>query len=132
MATNRNKRVLIVNPDEPRAGDYAYGLYDKAHPNYGDPDTVEHFRKQLAGLRGERVRLVINGQRTTDDGEEKRFRLTRTFNYRNYRDVFGPGSAFASAMHAQRDAHSEDQLVAFSVALEVLDIEDDEYDEDAE
>lgn len=125
-----DKRLILVNPDEPRAGDYAYSLYDKAHPYTGDPETIAHFKKELAGLRGERVRLVFNGMRKDADGNEHRFRLTRTFNFRNYKDVFGPGSAYARALHAQRDKHSDDQFVTFSVALEVLEIDNEPEDED--
>lgn len=91
---------------------------------------MSRLKKSLSGLRGERVRLVFNGFRQDEEGNKTRFRATRTFNYRKYGDVFGPGSAYASALHWQRDKHSSDQFVTVSIGLEVIEIDDDEPDDE--
>lgn len=122
------RRVILANPDEPRAGDYSYGIYDKAHPVFGDKATVDYFRGQLRGLRGERVTMKVNGVRVDEDGESHRFVIRRTFTLNRYSDVFGPGSAYGSAIHAQREAHSDDTLVTHSLTIEPATDEDDDYE----
>ncbi len=132
MAKERRKRVVLANPDEPRAGDYAYGLYDKSHPVHGDPATIKRLRDSLKGLRGEEVTMTFRGKRLDPDtGAAKRFRIKRTFTLNSYRDVFGPGSAYASAVHFIRDAHSGDELVVDDFVIEESEYgdEDSEYDE---
>lgn len=132
MARERKKRVVLMNPDEPRAGDYAYQLYDHTHPLNGEPETVSRMRKALKGLRGEEVTLTFNGQHISEDGEKRRFSIKRTFTLNRYADVFGPGSAFASAIHYVRDKHSGDELLVHNFTIEESDFgdEDSEYDED--
>lgn len=131
MAQERkNRRFILANPDEPQAGDYAYGLYEKAHPIRGDAETVSHFKKELAGLRGERVTLFFNGKRIdAETDKEHTFRLQRTFVFRKYADVFGAGSAYASAIHFMRDAHSDDELLIMSIALEIADDDAEDFEE---
>lgn len=121
------KRIIKTNPDEPRAGEFAYSFYDAAHPLYGDEAEIKRIKKALAGLRGERVTVRIQGKRVDADGETHYFTRQRTVNYRNYRDIFGPGSAFASGMHAEREAHSGDELSVTSIEFDT-DYEDDEDD----
>lgn len=129
MATERPaRRVIPTNPDEPKAGDYSYGLYDKAHPVFGDPDTVAYFKRELRGLRGEHVTVTFKGVRIDDDGETRRFNVRRTIKYNQYSDMFGPGSAFASATHAIRERHSDETLVTQQIIIEHASDEDD-YDE---
>lgn len=132
MARERKERRFIVaNPDEPKTGDFEYSLYDKAHPTHGDPETIAYMKKGLRGLRGERLKMTFNGSHIDEDGTPHRFRIQRTFNYRNYTDVFGPGSAYASAIHAVRDKYSNETLVTYSIAFDILD-EEDEEDDDGE
>lgn len=122
------RRIIIANPDEPRAGDYTYGIYEKAHPVHGDPKTQNYFRSQLRGLRGDRVSMHVKGIRIDEDGNEKRFSVKRTFTLNRYSDVFGPGSAYASAVHAIRDKHSDDTLVTTSLVIEPADDDDEDYE----
>jgi hypothetical protein len=123
------RRLVLANPDEPKTGDYEFGLYEKAHPHFGDKETVARIKKGLRGLRGEKVRMFLKGSH--GDGEEvQRFRIQRTFNYRRYSDVFGPGSAYASAIHAVKDKYSDQQLVTYSLEFQIVD--DDADDEDSE
>lgn len=129
MAKERKKRVILANPDEPRAGDFAFQFYDKAHPTHGDRETVNRLRRELRGLAGEHVTMTFNGKRTDPDtGDRHRFRIRRTFKLENYRSVFGPGSAFASAIHYIRDEHSDEELVIDTFSIE----EADDFDEDEE
>jgi hypothetical protein len=113
------KRQILANPDEPRAGDYSYGLYDKAHPVYGDPSTINHLKGQLRGLRGKTVTATFSGARIDDDGTKRRFTAKRTFVLNRYTDMFGPGSAYSSAIHDVRDRHSDETLVTYSITIEV-------------
>jgi hypothetical protein len=120
------KRVVLTNPDEPRAGDYAFQLYDNAHPINGDPETIARMKAALRGLRGEEVTMVFKGHRVdSDTGETKRFRVTRNFTLNSYSDVFGPGSAYASAAHYVRDKYSSDELLMDSIEIEEYDGGDD-------
>lgn len=121
-----NRRIILANPDEPRAGDYSYGLYDKAHPVFGERETIDYLRKQLRGLRGERVTARFNGARIDEEGNTRRFVVKRTFKLNRYSDLFGPGSAYASAVHAVRDRHSDETLVTHSITIEPAG--DDDYD----
>lgn len=130
MPKDKDHRFILANPDEPSTGQYAFTLYEQAHPIRGDKNTIAHFKKLLAGLRGERVTLHFNGVvNDPETGErETRFRIQRTFNYRRYSDLFGAGSAYASAVHFVRDKYSDYQLVAMSMSLDIA----DEADEDTE
>lgn len=131
MAKERNKRRLIVNPNEKKAGDFAYGLYNKVHPFHGDQDLVKQLKRQLKGLRGHRVKITIRGQREDDEtGDAHRFSISRHVNYRKFWDVFGPGSAYASALHAYRDKHSEDALSVTHIDIEEVDLDEVEFDEE--
>lgn len=112
------RRVLLANPDEPAAGDFAYMLYDKAHPIHGDPETINRFRRELRGLRGQEVTLKMRGSRLDDEGNERRFVARRTFTLNRYSDVFGAGSAFASALHDVRERHSDEELTIYEVSIE--------------
>lgn len=130
MKERHAKRRVLANPDEPRAGDFQYSLYDKAHPVHGDPDTIARLKKELRGLRGEKVTVVFKGAHVDEEGTAHRFRLQRTFNYRQYGDMFGPGSAYADAVHFIRDKYSNEELVTYSFDVEVAD-DDDENEEEA-
>lgn len=124
------RRFALVNPDEPRSGDFAYGLYEKAHPIRGDAETIAYYKKALKGLRGRRVKLTFNGKRVDpESGKERNFRVQRTFQFRKYSDVFGSGSAYASAIHVIRDAHSDEELAVLSISIEEADDSDDDEDE---
>lgn len=129
MAKEREaRRVILANPDEPRAGDYSYGLYDKAHPVFGEADTIAYLKKQLRGLRGERITVEFKGVRINDEGESRRFTVKRTGVYRQYASMFGPGSFYASAMHAVRERYSDETLVTHSIVITIAS-DDDEDDE---
>lgn len=112
------KRRILANPDEPNAGDFAFGLYDKAHPVFGDPWTIGYMRGQLQGLGGKHVKVVLRGRRKSEDGEYHRWTVTRSLTLRNYNDVFGPGSVMASGLHQIRDKYSEDILILDSFDIE--------------
>lgn len=112
------KRTIIANPDEPNTGDFAYGLYDKAHPVFGDQQTIDYFRGQLKGLRGKEIKTTFRGMRRDEDGTERRFNVTRTFKAKSYNDFFGPGSAYASAMHQVREKYSDEELIILSFEIE--------------
>jgi hypothetical protein len=112
------RRILIANPDEPRAGDYAYQLYDKAHPVFGDPEVIASMRRQLRGLRGETVVMRVKGAHIDEDGTVHRFTARRTFVMNRYSDVFGPGSAYASMVHAVREKHSDEVLVTYAIEID--------------
>lgn len=112
------KRHILANMDEPKAGDYSYGLYDKAHPVHGDPDTIARIKKELRGLRGRDVRVIIRGARIDEDGKARRFTASREITLNRYSDLFGPGSAYGSVMHAVRERHSGDTLVTYEITLE--------------
>ncbi len=120
------KRIILANPDEPRAGDYSYGLYDKAHPVFGEAETIAYMKKQLRGLKGERITVEFKGVRIDDDGESKRFTVKRTGTYRQYSSMFGPGSLYASAMHAVRERHSDETLVTHSIVITAASGDDDD------
>lgn len=127
-----SKRRIVANPDEPRTGDHQYQMYDKLHPMHGDPQEIARVKRQLAGLRGEWVKLTFKGARIVDGDEgteEKRFKLVRTFAYRSYRDVFGPGSAYASIIHFIRNKYSRDTLVTYELDIEIAEDEDSDTDE---
>lgn len=126
------KRVILANPEEPRAGDYSYGLYDKAHPIYGDPETVKRIRGELRGLRGETVTMTFTGAHIDDSGKARKFRVQRTFQLNSYSDVMGPGSAYASAVKYIRDKHSEETLVTYGITVETADASDEDSESDEE
>jgi hypothetical protein len=132
MAEERKKRVVIVNEDEPKAGNYAYKFYDNTHPIRGDAEEIARMRKSLRGLRGEEVTMVFKGQHIDSKNNKKRFTVRRTFTLNSYSDAFGPGSAYASAIHYIRDKHSDDQLNVMNFSIEEADSgdEDSEYDEE--
>jgi hypothetical protein len=117
-----SKRHIVVNPDEPRAGDFAFTLYDASHPIHGRPDVVSRLKSELRGLRGEEVTVRIRGARIDPDTqEERRFTVRRSFTMNRYSDVFGPGSAYHDAIRAIRDRHSNDELVVYSFDIETED-----------
>ena len=120
MASERQgKRELIVNPDEPRTGDFAFDFYDASHPVFGRPGVVSRLKGELRGLRGEDLKVTVRGRRVdADTGQERRFQVIRTVHYRNYNDLFGPGSVYGSAIKAVRDRHSDEQLITDSITIE--------------
>ena len=124
-----NKRIILANPTEPRAGDYAYGLYDKAHPVTGDPETIQRLRSSLRGLRGQDVTVTFNGAHIDSGGKIHRFRIKRSLTLNAYSDIFGPGSAYASAVKTVRDKHSDELLVTYGITVEPATGEDDGEDE---
>lgn len=114
------ERKILANTDEPTTGDYAYQFYNHTHPINGNEATIAYARGQLRGLGGKDVTLKIRGMRIDDDGTERRFTATRTFQLKSYSDVFGPGSAFGSVLHAVRERHSDEELVIFSLTFETV------------
>jgi hypothetical protein len=130
MPRERKERVFInPNPDEDSgAGDYQYGFYDKAHPVFGLSEIVKEIKSSLRGLRGEWIRMYVHASAkpadATDEEEARQFRLQRTFLYRNYTDVFGPGSAFASVVHWFRENHSDEVLAVHELEFEMVDEEE--------
>lgn len=129
MAKEREpfRRILIANPREPRAGEDSYTLYDQTHPKNGtDARKIQEFRSELRGLRGQNVTVIVNGSRQTEDGEHHRFRSQRTVRYNEYSDIFGPASAYYSAMKAVRNRHSPDKFLTYSIIVQPATGEDDD------
>jgi hypothetical protein len=122
------KRVVIVNEDEPRTGDYAYNFYDNTHPVNGDAAEIARMRRALRGLRDKDVTLTFRGNWQDDNGVEHNFRVRRTFQLHTYRDAFGPGSAYASAIRYVRDKHSDNVINIVSFVIE----ESEPGDQDSE
>lgn len=117
----KDRRRIIANPDEPRAGDHGYQLYNKAHPISGNQDTISDMKKQLRGLRGKTVRVTINGAHIDPDTlQPRRFTASRVIDYNMYSDMFGPGSAYASALHDVKERYSNDVLVTYSIDIEEI------------
>lgn len=113
-----NRRKIVINPDDPRSGEHAYTLYNLAHPITGDRATISRLKDDLRGLRGERVVMTFRGSRIDEEGNEHFFNVKRSFKMNKYADVFGPGSAYASAIHAVRERHSSDTLVIYSITID--------------
>jgi hypothetical protein len=126
------KRVILANDNEPRAGDFAFDFYRKAHPVTGDSETVGRLKSELKGLRGQEITVKFNGKHIdSDSGDVKKFVVTRRLTYRQYADLFGPGSAYASAASYIRDKYSNDTLVIGTITIDDESDEDDnEYDEE--
>ncbi len=110
-----DRRRIVVNPDEPRTGDFAYQFYDKAHPHFGDKSTINRIRSQLRGLRGRRVKVVVHAGFAEEEGTETPRVFQRTITLNRYGDIFGPGGAYSEMMHELRNEHSEAGLYAYSV-----------------
>ena len=66
-----------------------------------------------------RVRILF-GRINPETGENvgRRLYATRTFDLNEYSDMFGPGSAYANATHAVKEAYSPDELIAYSFEIE--------------
>lgn len=137
-AISRKRITVKANPDDEDSdedsdsGDFAYQLYDNAHPLHGDTDTIARWHNRLKPLYGSRLRLTLNGY-TTDPATGKR---TRTYIRRvgfvaGYGDVFGPGALYSKAIKTVRNRHSVDELVVTSVTVELADDADvDDEDND--
>lgn len=114
------KRRITANPDEPSTGDFAYGISNAAHPVTGRSSTLNYLDKQLDPFYGREVRVRIAfGRIDPDSGDVLgRVNATRTFELNEYSDMFGPGSAYADALHAVKSRHSPDELVVYSFTIE--------------
>jgi hypothetical protein len=123
------RRRIIANADEPETGDFQFGLYDKAHPVFGDEEVVARIKRELRGLRGEWLTVIAHGIRVDDNGDEHRFRFKRTFLYRRYADMFGPGSAYSDIIHSVVSKYSEDELTTLALDVEIADEENIPDDE---
>lgn len=110
-----DRRRIVVNPDEPRTGDFAYQFYDKAHPHFGDQSTINRVRRELRGLRGKRVTVVVHAGYGEEGEPEKRRTFRRTITLKKYGDIFGPGGAYGEMMHELRNEHSEAGLYAYAI-----------------
>lgn len=130
-AERRQRQTFKANDDEPEAGDFAYALYDKAHPVNGEHETIEEWHGRLKRYYGKKIRITVNGFRANPDDEEDRHRIfiRRVGVVRGYADVFGPGSLFARALRVVRNIASQAELVVSSVTFELAD-ESDEDEED--
>lgn len=125
------KRVIIANADEPKNGEKAFLLYEKSHPERGDEDFIKETKKQLAGLRGHRVKLIFKGTHTDNDTKiVQRFTVQRTVNFRQFADVFGPGSAYGDALHAIKQKWSRERLLVVSASVEIADADDEDGESD--
>lgn len=129
MPIERKKRVIIANPDEPRAGDYAYSFYDKTHPVFGQAEDIARMKKEIRGLRGETVTMRFSGRHKAQGEPEKKFTITRVFKLTGYDSVFGPGSAYGSAIHTIRDKYSNDKLVIDKITIDATSGGDEDTDE---
>lgn len=130
MAIERKRRVVLANPEEPKAGDFAYGFYDRTHPVDGDPEEIARMKRAIRGLLGETVTMRFGGEHIDDDGMSKKFTITRRFKLTNYDSVFGPGSAYASAIHTIRDKYSSDELVITKFTIDVASGDDEDSEEE--
>lgn len=111
-------RRILANPDEPRAGDNVFDFYNKAHPVFGEPETISYLRGQLRGLRGKTITLKISGIRQNEDGDERRFVSTKKLTVNNYSDIFGTGGAFIESARGAVERDSEDKLVVQTFTIE--------------
>lgn len=111
-------RKIIVNPDDPNAGDHAFGFYDKSNPVDGKSYVINPLRKQLKGLRGKRVTMTVVGfVKDPDTLKERPFRVRRTRVIHFYKDLFGRGSLFLSCIKAVLELHSDEEIVVLSISL---------------
>lgn len=119
----RRERITVkANPYEEKAGDFAYTLYDSAHPLHGDIAVRERWEAKLKPYYGKRVRITVNGYTINPDTEDK----TRTFIRRvgqldGYASMFGPGSLYSKAIKVVRNRHSTDELDVTSLTIELAD-----------
>jgi hypothetical protein len=128
----RQRQTIKANPDEVSAGDFAYQLYDNAHPLHGDPDTKDRWESILRDYYGRRVLVTMNGYRTNPEtGERHRIQIKRVRKIDGYGDMFGPGSVYGKMAKVVRNIASEDELVTTSLTLELAD-DDAEDSEDIE
>lgn len=112
-------RRIILNPDEPRTGDFGIDLYNKVHPKNGQAPDIAYMKSQLRGLYGQDVTIRLNGaRRDPETGNERRFRTETQIRLNNYNDVFGPYGFYISAVHAALDNDSDDELVVYSLSIE--------------
>lgn len=89
------KRTLIVNPDEPKYGDFVIQFYNNTHPSFGNKTDIDAGRALLRGLSGKRVRVSAKFMKY--DVEEDTwygFTLSRKAVLRSYKTVFGPQSLY--------------------------------------
>lgn len=115
------RRRIIANIDEPETGDFDFGVYDKAHPIFGERETIARIKKEIRGLRGEWVRMTARGIRVDENGDEHRYKFTAVTLYRRYDDLFGPGSAYADIIHSVVSRYSEDEISTLDIDLEIID-----------
>ncbi len=125
----QERRRILANVDEPGTGDYDFGFYNKAHPIFGEPETIARIKKELRGLRGEFVTVIASGLREDDNGDEHRYKFKRTILYSRYDDLFGPGSAYADIVHSIVEKYSDNALTTLHLDVELTpedEIPDDE------
>lgn len=121
----RERMTVKANPHEEKAGDFAYTLYEKAHPLRGEIETQEYWHKALKPYYGKRVRFTINGYVTDPKTKERtRIFIQRVGNLENYADMFGAGSLYYDGVKAVRNRHSEGELVVTSVTTELASAKD--------
>lgn len=112
------KKRILANPDEPRAGQFAYELYNQAHPVHGSAGEINYWRQQLRGMTGRTVEVTVRGAIIDpDSGEKRRFTASHTIELNSYSDLFGAGGAYGEILHPIRDENSDDELVVFSVEV---------------
>lgn len=129
--TRKHRQTFKANPDpdEESSGDFAYTLYDAAHPMTGEPETVALWKGRASQYYGERVRVSLNGFRVDPKtGKRVRIFIRRVGQLDGYGDLFGPGSLYAKAAKVVRNRGSEDELVITSVTIERAD--ENESDEE--
>lgn len=116
----RDRQTFKANPYEVEAGDFAYQLYDNTHLLHGDPDTIDLWDRRLRGYYGSRVKITLNGYRTSPEtGERHRIFITRVFDATGYDSFFGPGSVYAKMIKVIRNLASKDELVTTSLTVEL-------------
>lgn len=123
----RHRHVFKANPDEVAAGDFAYQLYDNAHPLHGDPDTIALWDERLREFYGSWVRVTLNGYRTDPaTGGRHRIFIRRLVLAEGYSSVFGPGGVYGKMCKVVRNRGSEDELVTTSLTVELAEDGDDD------
>jgi hypothetical protein len=115
----RARKTVKTNPLEESAGEWAYVLYDDAHPLHGDASTKAKWDADLAPYYGKTIRLTLNGWRKNPKtNKTRRIFIRRIATLNAYSDFFGPGSMYAKALKVVRDIASDDELVISSLTIE--------------
>jgi hypothetical protein len=121
------RRIISLNPREPKTADFGFTLREKAHPVTGEPDTIKYLREQLRGLRGKDITVKLYGGSVHRGKVVQRFRgLERSLTLNTYRDIFGPGGAYESMLYeGYRAIYDPAEAEGESIVVSRIEIEVD-------